>query len=144
MCCYICMCVNGWMETAFEEVIDHASDGLQTAKSYFDHEEVKLIWATRMTRILGVLLSVMGLWMIFTPIIAILKWIPLIGALLGGVATLASFLFALLVGVTLSLLNIAVAWLFFRPCLALSLLTLVALGVYMIFEWDGKLPTSTV
>ena len=141
MCCYICMCVNGWMETAFEEVIDHAADGSKTARSYFDQEEIKLVWATRLTRILGVFLSVIGLWMIFTPIIVILKWIPLIGALLGGVAALASFLFALLVGVTLSLLNIATAWLFFRPCLALSLLTIVGIGVYMIFEWDGKIPS---
>ena len=134
------MCVNGWMETAFEEVIDHAEDGSQTAKSYFDSEEIKLIWATRITRILGIVLSVIGLWMIFTPIIVILKWIPLIGALLGGIAALASFLFSLLVGFTVSLLNIATAWLFFRPCLALSLLTLVGIGVFMISVWDGKIP----
>ena len=86
-----------------------------------------------MTRLLGVVLSVVGLNLIFTPIIVVLKWIPLIGALLGGVAAIASFLFSLLCGVTISLLVIATAWLFFRPCLALSLLTLVGLGFYLIF-----------
>ena len=140
MCCYICVCVNGWMDTAFEEVIDHAADGSQTAKAYFDFEEVKLTWATRVTRLLGVLLCVGGLWMIFTPIMALLNFVPLIGSLLAGVAALASFIFALLVGVTLSLLVIATAWLFFRPCLSLSLLTVVSLGVYLIFYWDGKIP----
>lgn len=140
MCCYICMCVNGWMDTAFEEVVDHAADGSQTAKAYFDSEEVKLTWATRITRLLGIFLCVVGLWMIFTPIMALLKFIPLIGSLLAGVAALASFIFAVLVGVTLSLLVIATAWLFFRPCLALSLLTVVGLGIYLIFYWDGKIP----
>jgi len=133
MCCYMCMCVDGWMSFAFEEVIDHAADGTQTAKSYFNNQEGKLVWSTRMTRICGILLAVAGLWMIFTPIIAVLNWIPLIGTLLGGVAALASFLFALLVGTTVSLLVIATAWLFFRPCMALSLLTLVGVGTYMIF-----------
>ena len=86
-----------------------------------------------MTRFLGIVLSVAGLWMIFTPIIVALKWIPLVGALLGGIAAFASFLFALLVGMTISLLVIATAWLFFRPCLALSLLTLSGIGIYLAF-----------
>lgn len=141
MCCYICMCVNGWMDTAFEEAVDHAADGSQTAKAYFDSEEGRLTWATRMTRILGIVLSVVGLWMIFTPIMAVLSWVPLIGSLLAGVAALASFIFALVVGVTLSLLVIATAWLFFRPCLSLSLLTVAGLGFYLIFLWDGKVPS---
>lgn len=140
MCCYICMCVNGWMDTAFEEVIDHAADGSLTAKDYFNSEDIKLVWATRMTRILGLVLAVSGFWMIFTPVIVLLKWIPLIGALLGGIAAFASFLFALLVGLTLSFLVMAAAWLFFRPCLALSLLTLSGIGIYLVFGWDGKIP----
>ena len=86
----------------------------------------------------------MGLWMIFTPLIVVLKWIPLIGALLGGFAAIASFIISLLVGVTMSLFVIAVAWLMFRPCLALSLLTLVGLGIYLICEWDGTMPVIAV
>ena len=36
LCCYICMCVNGWMSIAFEEVVNHAADGSQKAEAYFD------------------------------------------------------------------------------------------------------------
>ena len=72
--------------------------------------------------------------MLFTPVIVLLKWIPLIGMFLAGAATLASFLFALVVGVLMSLIVISVSWLVYRPFLALSLLSVSALGIYLIFN----------
>ena len=89
-----------------------------------------------MFRILGMVLNVLGLNLIFTPIILILKWIPLIGVLLSGVGSLAAFFFSLIVGLTMSLLVIALAWLFFRPLVGLTLLTLTCLSTYLIFYWD--------
>ena len=84
-------------------------------------------------RILSITLSVIGFFLIFTPIIVLLKWIPLIGVFLGGAAMIAAFLIALIVGLTLSISNIALAWLLFRPFLAISLLSIVGLGVYFLF-----------
>ena len=67
------------------------------------------------------------------PIIALLKWIPLVGWLLGGVVSAAAFLFALVVGSVLAILVIAIAWVFYRPLFGVLMLTLVGIGVYFIF-----------
>ena len=78
--------------------------------------------------------------MIFTPLIVILKWIPLIGFMLGSIAAFASFLIALVVGITMSVFVISLAWLFFRPLFALTLLTISGVSTYLIFFYNGQMP----
>ena len=85
-------------------------------------------------------MAVVGLYMIFTPLILMLKWIPLVGFLLGGIATLAAAIFAFVIGLTMSVLVMSVAWLIFRPLLALSMLTVSGIGIYLSFFWDGTIP----
>lgn len=75
-------CIDGCFNQAFEEVIYHASDDEQSAKEFFTAQENKLSWSTALVRILGILLSVGGLYLLFTPVILTLKWVPLIGILL--------------------------------------------------------------
>ena len=96
-----------------------------------------------MFRFLGIVLCVTGLWMVFTPLIVILKWVPFIGFLLGSIASLASLLFSLVMGIALSVLVIATAWLFFRPCLALTLITITGIAAFLIVHWNGQLDTVT-
>ena len=74
----------------------------------------------------------------FSPIIALLKWIPLVGWLLGGLVSVAAFIFALVVGGTLACLMIAIAWVFFRPLIGIPLLLATGAGIYFIFfyPWD--------
>ena len=62
-----------------------------------------------------------------------MKWIPLVGWLLGGVVAFAAAIFALVVGVVLSCLVIALAWVFYRPLYGILLLALMGIGVYFIF-----------
>ena len=90
-----------------------------------------------MIRVVGIVLCVTGFNLIFTPIIVLLKFIPLIGALLGAIAALAAFIFALIVGLTLSFISIALAWILFRPLVAISLLTVAGIGGYFVFVWQG-------
>ena len=133
MFCYLCICVNSIFSLLWEEVIDHAADGLMTASKYFDSQQNKLYWSTQGFRALGLTLAVAGLYLIFTPLIVVLNGIPLIGFLLGSVAKLAAVLIALIAGVTISVFVIAVAWLFFRPLFSLALLTISGISTYLIF-----------
>lgn len=139
-CCYMCMCVTGCFNTMFEEIVDFAGDGCMSAETFFKKQERTLKWSTLGFRFMGVFLAVMGLYMIFTPVILLLKWIPLVGFLLGGITSLAAAIFALVIGLTMSLLVMSVAWLLFRPLVALSLLALGGVGVYLTLFWDGSIP----
>ena len=64
--------------------------------------------------------------------------IPLVGWLLSYIAIVAAVIFALVVGVTLSITTIAVAWIVFRPLYGILLLTLVGVSVYLAFFYDWK------
>jgi hypothetical protein len=79
---------------------------------------------------------VFGIWLLFSPIIALLNWIPLVGALLGGLVSVAAFIFALLVGIIVSVFVIAVAWVFFRPLVGIPLLAFAGVGSYFTFYYD--------
>ena len=89
------------------------------------------------------MISILGFYLLFAPVIAALSWIPLVGTLLSSFVGFAAILFATLVGLTLSTTIIAVAWVFFRPIMGVSLIALVSLSIYFTFYYDYT-ETTTV
>jgi len=82
-------------------------------------------------RPLGIIMTVLGLYFLFSPIIAILKFIPLVGYFLGAFVSFAAFLFALVVGVAVSTLTIGLAWLRYRPLIGIPLLLVTGGIIYL-------------
>ena len=84
-------------------------------------------------RILGVMIVIGGLKGIFGFIETILKVVPFIAGIFGwGVGLVCTVL-----GVVWSLIVIALAWLFYRPLLGISLLVLAGLLIW-VFAFKGK------
>jgi len=86
-------------------------------------------------------MNVTGHFFLFTPIIALLKWIPLVGSLLGAIFSFAAGIFALIWGSMIHLIVLMVAWIVWRPCYGLCLLTMILLIVGIMFmprEWMDK------
>jgi hypothetical protein len=84
-------------------------------------------------RPLGIILSVLGWYLLFAPIIGLIAWIPLVGSLLSTIVAFAAFIFSLIVGTTVACLILALAWLVFRPLYGVILLTVTGVGIYFIF-----------
>ena len=124
------------MNSVFEEVIDLAQDGKKTYEDYFADQDSKLGTAAKCIRPTGIILCIVGHYLLFSPVIALLGMIPFVGWLLSGVVAVAAMIFALVVGLTLSTLTIAVAWVFFRPLFGIPLLICVAASTYLIFFYD--------
>ena len=61
------------------------------------------------------ILNVFGHYLLFSPIIALLNWIPLVGSLLAGAFAAAAFLFSLVWGSFLHVSVLGIAWIFYRP-----------------------------
>ena len=138
ICCFICMCVNCLFNAMFEEVVDLSRDGKTQSEQYFEEQESTLGGSATCFRWLGVFLCIFGHYLLFAPIINILNMIPFVGWLLSWIVAIAAVIFAIVVGLTLSVLTIAVAWVFFRPLIGIPLLIVVAASTYMIFfyDWD--------
>ncbi len=98
-----------------------ASQMLENARD----SNVVMCWSLR---VLGAILAMVGLRMVVAPVALLLNAIPL----LGGIAEMGLSLAAGLVGFAWSLVVVAVAWMRFRPLLAIAMLAFaVALVVFV-------------
>jgi len=89
-----------------------------------------ILWALR---ILGVLIVIGGLKGIFGFLTTILKVVPFIAGIFGwGIGVVCT-----VIGIAWSLIIIALAWLFYRPLLGISLLVLAGFLVW-VFAFKGK------
>ena len=86
-------------------------------------------------RPLGIVLEIMGFFFLFSPLIALLSWIPLVGSLLGLAVWIVAAIFSLVVGGTLAILVIALAWMFYRPLFTIGCLLVVGVSVTLIFMY---------
>jgi hypothetical protein len=117
------------MKDTFEAYHTHAgadilrlSYGTLSAEVMFQQAQRENTIFTWVLRFVGFFLMFLGLTMIFRPIAVFADVVPLFGTLLGaGIG-----IFAGLTAAVLSLVTIAVAWIFFRPLLGISLLVLAA------------------
>jgi len=67
----------------------------------------------------------------FSPILALLGWIPIIGPLLKSIVGFAVFILSFIVAMAFSMLTIALAWLFYRPFVGISLILTMGVMVYV-------------
>jgi len=60
-------------------------------------------------------MSIVGHYLLFSPVIALLAWIPLVGSLLSSVVSFAVIIFALVWASLLHILILGFAWVWYRP-----------------------------
>ena len=107
--------------------------GKKSIDEIFDGEKSVNTLLTWIFRIVGTLLVIAGLKSMFGFIEAILKVVPFLANIVGwGVGLVCT-----IVGVVWSLIVIAIAWLFYRPVLGITLLVIAGLLVW-IFAFGGK------
>ncbi len=99
------------------------SMGTQSAKQMFDAAKAANAMWTWLLRLGGFLMMLFGIMMVLSPLRIVASFIPLLGSIVGA----GLFLVALVVSLPLTLITIAVAWLFYRPILGVGLLV-VAVG----------------
>ena len=139
-CCYVCIAVNSCFKYHYDEDVDYVSDGIKTSKQFFDSRSNELNCQSWIYRFLGTFLIAFSLFLLSTPYIEVLKGsVPLISIMLGSTnaAWLTVHIFATTAAITLSIFVIAMAWLIYRPAIALSLLCLCGLGIYLLFFLHG-------
>ena len=108
--------------SSYDKRVNRIMDGVHSGKEMINviKEENKFLkW---ILRLIGTLLIVFGFAAILKPISAITSFIPIIGSIVGGAVALVS----LVLGLALSLIIIAIAWIRFRPLLGIGLLIIVA------------------
>ncbi len=102
------------------------ADGIKTADEMFTSAQSANKVMTWLLRLVGFFLIFSGFQAIFKPIQVLASVIPFLGRMVGAGTSTISFLLAL----PISLLVISLAWLFYRPVLAVVLLVAMAASLY--------------
>lgn len=112
------------------KVVPGARDGSGVI-SYIIDENNTMKWVLRLV---GALAVILGISLLFGPISTLASFVPI----LGGIVGFGVFLISLLSGLSLSLIVIAIAWLFYRPLLGIILLAAAALLVILVVLFIKK------
>lgn len=102
--------------------IDIVRDGEWSAESMFADARRNNEMLTWILRLAGATVMFIGLLLLLRPLEVLADVLPFLGNIIGALNALAAFM----VAVILSLVTIAVAWVFYRPVLACCLLALAA------------------
>ncbi len=98
--------------------------GTRTAQEMFESAIAGNTMLTWMLRLFGFILLWFGFSLIFAPLSVLADVIPFLGNLVG----MATGFFAFLLALTVALVVIAVAWIFFRPLLGILLLAMAVVA----------------
>jgi hypothetical protein len=109
-------------------------EGVQTSAQMFATAQSRNTMMTWILRGGGFLLMFIGLLAIFKPISVFADVIPLFGTMLGA----GLGVFAFLLAFALSILTIAVSWIFVRPLLGIALLVLALGGLFYLVSLGRK------
>ena len=108
------------------------------AQQMFEEAIATITLVTWLIRLGGFILIWIGFGLLFAPLSVLADVVPLFGNLVGAATGLIAFLLALAV----ALIVIALAWVFFRPLLAITLLVLAVVAAVFGFRAFRKKPQA--
>ncbi|MBO4344534.1 MAG: TMEM43 family protein [Victivallales bacterium] len=110
--------------------IDLLSSGIKTADEMFESAQKANVLVTWILRFVGFFLMYAGISAVLAPLSVLADVVPFIGNIVGAGTKAISFLVAL----PISLLVIALAWIFYRPLLGIALLVIVVVCVVLVIK----------
>jgi hypothetical protein len=131
--CICCYCVELCFKTVFQEVVNEIHTGHMSARTIFNRMIANNQASTTCFRYLAWFMNVLGHYLLFSPIIALLNWIPLVGWLLAGAVKFAAAIFSVVWGSLLHFVVLGVAWIVYRPLYGLLLLSMAGVCFGIMF-----------
>ena len=120
-------------QTQVGGAIQMLHSGIKPATAMFEAAEAANTFTTWLLRFVGLMMMYTGLKLIVKILSVLADVVPLFGNLVGGGTSIIAFLIAL----ALSLVTIAVAWVFYRPLIS-GILVVVAIGAFVMARTKAK------
>ena len=125
-CCICCLCYGAIGKLCkTPTIINWIYEKAMTKQELFDEKEKENRCMTWIIRLVGFLMMVFGIYLFFSPVYELLEILPL----LSSVGKLVVLVFAILVCIPICSLIIILAWMFYRPLIAL-----LFLGITIVFS----------
>ena len=131
--CICCWAVEGAFKHIALEIVNHIETGKKSCTEVIESLKESNDALTSVFRKASYIMLISGHILLFSPLIALMKWIPLVGFLLGAIVTFAAYVFGFIWGTLLYILVLALAWIVYRPKLGILLLAIVGIGIGLMF-----------
>ena len=122
------------LETHSGRKLNMLSLGLVSANEMIEKAESENSMFTWSLRVLGSILMIFGIGFVLRPLSTMTERIPIIGNLVG----MGTAVVAMLLGGALSLFAIGIAWLFYRPLVAIPLIAIGVGLLWLLIRKSGK------
>jgi ABC-type polysaccharide/polyol phosphate export systems, permease component len=103
-------------------------NGVVSAAQMFENKIASNLMMTWILRVLGMILILIGLKMMFSILPALLNVLPILGSIVSAGVGLVCIVF----GLVWSFLIIGIAWLFYRPLIAIIFLLIAGAGIWLL------------
>lgn len=113
--------------------LSYLVDGISDAEAMFSSARASNSFMTWLLRIVGFIMMYLGLSMVLKPLSVLADVLPILGDIVGVGAGIVAFLVAL----PCALVTVAVAWVLYRPVLAVVLFALAALCMLALYRRRG-------
>ena len=131
-CCPCVSCVDSMFSALIPEVVDIIEPQPTKMMTLFDNELQSNDSRTSCTRYLGFFMMFFGFMLFLNPLTYLVSWIPFLGGFLAYGIWIVIALSSFLAAIILSIFTIALAWLYYRPLAALSLITGITVFIYLL------------
>ena len=120
----------GAFETSNGYTIDMLRSGTHNVAEMFAMARSDNTFLTWLIRAGGTIAMFAGLMFLMAPLAVIGDFIPLVGSIVSG----GSFIISLAITMVLASMTIALAWVFYRPIVAIPLVCIAVFGVYLLIK----------
>ncbi len=117
-------------KTSNGESIESIVSGEKSATDMFASLRFENATLAIVLRLVGWLLACVGFSLMAGPLKALANFVPLLGKMVG----VATMLIGFILGSTVALITISIAWMAVRPVFSLSLLAVAAVGIYFLMR----------
>ncbi len=117
-------------KTSNGETIESIVSGEKSATDMFASLRFENATLAIILRLVGWLLACVGFSLMAGPLKALANFVPLLGKMVG----VATMLIGFILGSTVALITISIAWMAVRPVFSLSLLAVAAVGIYFLMR----------
>lgn len=136
--CFCCWAIEKCFKSVFQETLNFIEVGMLTSGDVFQKLHGQNATTSTIFRWVSWIMNVLGHYLLFSPIIKLFSWIPLVGFLLAGIIKFAAAIFALVWATTLHFLVLSISWLVYRPLFGLLCLAAVGVGITMLCYSNGQ------
>lgn len=120
----------GAFETSNSYTVDMLRSGTHDVAEMFAMARSDNTFLTWLIRAGGTIAMFAGLMFLMAPLAVIGDVIPLVGSIVSG----GTFIVSLAITMVMASMTIALAWVFYRPIVAIPLVCIAALGMYMLIK----------